>query len=172
MTGVGHARSLRWTVAGWAVIVVAGGLAAYLLISDYLLNDLSLEEVPLAFAFFSFAVVGAVLMLRVPGHRLGPLVRLHWAGADAGRHGGTAGGADGRTRRSARGIHCHGGRGVLEPDAGLRPGVASAAVSRRDIPRVHGGPGWVGRPSCSQSASWCSPSSNRRSSRLMRVASR
>jgi signal transduction histidine kinase len=55
------------------VIVVAAVLGASLLISDYLLDDLSLEEVPLAFAFVSFGVVGAVLMLRVPGHRLGPL---------------------------------------------------------------------------------------------------
>ncbi len=73
MTDAVHTRGLRWTVAGWTVIVIAALLAASLLIGDYLLDDLSLEEVPLAFAFFSFAVVGAVLMLRVPGHRLGPL---------------------------------------------------------------------------------------------------
>ena len=55
------------------MIVVAALLAASLLINDYLRNDLSPEEVPLAFAFFSFGVVGGVLMLQVPGHRLGPL---------------------------------------------------------------------------------------------------
>jgi signal transduction histidine kinase len=67
------ARKRRWTIAGWAVIALGALLAASLTLSDYLLGDLSLEEVPLAFAFLSFAVVGGVLMLRVPGHRLGPL---------------------------------------------------------------------------------------------------
>ncbi len=61
-------------MAGWLAIAFAAALVVTLLVSDYLLGDLSLEEVPLAFAFFSYAVVGAVLMLRIPGHRLGPLL--------------------------------------------------------------------------------------------------
>jgi signal transduction histidine kinase len=73
MTGSLDDRNRGWTVAGWVVVAAAAILATTLLVSDYLVNDLSLEEIPLAFAFSSFAVVGAVLMLRVPGHRLGPL---------------------------------------------------------------------------------------------------
>jgi signal transduction histidine kinase len=66
-------RGRRWTVAGWAVAVLAATLAVSLLLGDLLVGDLTAEEIPLAFAFFAFAAVGAVLMLRVPGHRLGPL---------------------------------------------------------------------------------------------------
>ena len=36
MTDAVHARGLRWTIAGWAVVVVAAVLAVSLVISDYL----------------------------------------------------------------------------------------------------------------------------------------
>ena len=54
-------------------MTLAGILVVTLLVGDYLVGDLTLDEIPLALAFFSYAAVGAVLMVRVPGHRLGPL---------------------------------------------------------------------------------------------------
>ena len=73
MTDVGDSRRRRWAAAGWSAVTLAGILVVTLLVGDYLIGDLSLDEIPLALAFFSYAAVGAVLMVRAPGHRLGPL---------------------------------------------------------------------------------------------------
>jgi signal transduction histidine kinase len=73
MTDVESRRRRRWAVAGWSVVIFAAFLVFTLLVTDYLIGDLTFDEIPLALAFFSYAAVGAVLMVRVPGHRLGPL---------------------------------------------------------------------------------------------------
>ena len=73
MTDAESRRRRRWAVAGWSVVVLAALLVVTLLVHDYLAGDLAFDEIPLALAFFSYAAVGAVLMVRVPGHRLGPL---------------------------------------------------------------------------------------------------
>ena len=73
MTDAESRRRRRWAVAGWSVVGLAALLVVTLLVSEYLAGGLTFDEIPLALAFFSYAAVGAVLMVRVPGHRLGPL---------------------------------------------------------------------------------------------------
>jgi signal transduction histidine kinase len=73
MTDAESRRRRRWAVAGWSVVGFASLLVVTLLVDAYLAGDLAFDEIPLVFAFFSYAAVGAVLMVRVPGHRLGPL---------------------------------------------------------------------------------------------------
>ncbi len=73
MTDAESRRCRRWAVAGWSVVGFATLLIVSILVSDYLIGDLTFSDFPVAFAFFSYAAVGAVLMVRVPGHRLGPL---------------------------------------------------------------------------------------------------